>query len=287
MVGTRDLLDALRVPAVVLDEAGLVIETNGAWDEFEGFRGIAPPGSDYLAAADSTVVSTQVVGTGLRDLLSGASSSFSAVYPCPSPTEPVRYFRMRAVGIRGGCLIVHVPVSRRGLVTGPPDLDLPPDIVVAINDGIARPLLEIAEVATDPALLRVIDEARSLLARVGAGIDAGIGRWRLRQALADLRSATVSVTHRIDQAANPLIDEVSDLLARALARAGPSLAGEVGVSVHDRGPVVSALITTDAPNGDLEAALRDELGSSPNMNLFGDDFESRPALAMLFEPRVS
>ncbi|HEY5171001.1 MAG TPA: GGDEF domain-containing protein [Acidimicrobiia bacterium] len=118
--------DALPSPAVLLDSAGVIVESNESWRLFarlnDAIPGTTDVGVNYLevcsrAAADSDAAIA--VGDGLREILSGERQYFGLEYPCSSPTED-RWFQLQASGAPvddgAGAVLLHVNITARRLL---------------------------------------------------------------------------------------------------------------------------------------------------------------------------
>lgn len=114
-VAVQSLLDGLRDGTAVLDEDGVVIMVNRAWRAFAGANGGTHDGvgtsyPDVCARADPDP-DARVVRAGLRDLLEGAATGFSHVYPCHAP-DMERWFEVQAQ-LLGGHERRYAVVSHR------------------------------------------------------------------------------------------------------------------------------------------------------------------------------
>lgn len=100
----RTVLDSISAHIAVLDETGLIQETNRAWIDFacanmencpSAFQGV-----NYLdvcrAATGEEAVDAKRAGDGIRAVINGEIGEFRYDYPCHSPAE-LRWFYMRAV----------------------------------------------------------------------------------------------------------------------------------------------------------------------------------------------
>ncbi len=89
----RATLDALSSHVAILDEHGVIVEVNAAWNRFadqtcfnEGQCGV---GDNYLEscdAADSSKGAAALSG-GIRAVMAGQSDEFQLEYPCHAPNE--------------------------------------------------------------------------------------------------------------------------------------------------------------------------------------------------------
>jgi DNA-binding CsgD family transcriptional regulator len=101
------IMDSLSAQIAILDESGLILETNRSWQEFGKANGLQPPGDsvgqNYLGVCDrSGDESGELVAIGIRRVLAGELQAFNMQYPCHSPTEErwfvVRMVRLKAAG---------------------------------------------------------------------------------------------------------------------------------------------------------------------------------------------
>lgn len=116
-----DHLDAM---AAVLDESGVVVDTNEAWRLFTDLNGGSikncGTGVDYLQVCDRAAASgsddAALVAGGLRRILDGECSRFDLEYRGDSPTEG-RWFLLRAFAIAVdngvGVMVLHDDVTAR------------------------------------------------------------------------------------------------------------------------------------------------------------------------------
>ena len=118
------LLNALPAHVALLDADGVIIAVNDAWRRFADHNGLRDAnhgiGRNYLevcsSARDAGADQAQAVGAGLRAVLSGERSSYSAEYPCDSTVEQ-RSFLLTATrleaGRQTGAVVMHINVSDR------------------------------------------------------------------------------------------------------------------------------------------------------------------------------
>ena len=88
-------IDALSAQLCVLDQNGMILATNQAWNEF--IEANPPraqrvlPGANYLDVCDEVsapdAVEAKAFAAGIRSVISGDSIFYSQEYPCHSPTE--------------------------------------------------------------------------------------------------------------------------------------------------------------------------------------------------------
>ncbi len=112
------LINALSAHIAVIDNKGIIIATNRAWDQFARNNGVDRyqsygVGSNYFdiclnAAKNGDNYALQAM-IGLKDVLRGRKDEFSLEYPCHSEDEQ-RWFCLRATRItdpENGLIIVH------------------------------------------------------------------------------------------------------------------------------------------------------------------------------------
>lgn len=98
----QGIVNSLSAHVAVLDEHGLIVETNRAWQEFASENEIQGNtdsiGVNYLgiceAARDAGEQEGELVALGISKVLSGEVLEFVAQYPCHSPTKK-RWFNLR------------------------------------------------------------------------------------------------------------------------------------------------------------------------------------------------
>ncbi len=103
----RVALDSISAHVAILDETGLILETNRAWKDFGMVNGIriepSCVGLNYLETCDKASKEPfdepAVVAAGIRQVFRGEIEEFFVNYPCHSPTEE-RWFALRVVKFR-------------------------------------------------------------------------------------------------------------------------------------------------------------------------------------------
>ncbi len=98
----QGIVDSLSAHVAVLDDQGVIVETNRAWQEFASNNEIQGSndciGANYLqiceAAMEAGEQEGELVALGIRKVLSGELLEFVAQYPCHSPTKK-RWFNLR------------------------------------------------------------------------------------------------------------------------------------------------------------------------------------------------
>ncbi len=104
----RTILNSISAHVAILDQNGLIIETNRAWKQFaeENQIRMRPDtlGINYLEICDRAGTAakgeTLFAGSGIRDVISGRREEFVMDYPCHSPDKK-RWFYMRVTRAAG------------------------------------------------------------------------------------------------------------------------------------------------------------------------------------------
>jgi DNA-binding CsgD family transcriptional regulator len=104
----RTVLDSLSAHIAILDENGVILETNRAWRNFSVKGGMPADhddrGSNYLAICEGTTGSdaedAHKVAEGIRAVIAGELEEFLYDYPCHSQDGPHWYY-MRAIRMAG------------------------------------------------------------------------------------------------------------------------------------------------------------------------------------------
>jgi diguanylate cyclase (GGDEF)-like protein len=113
------ILNALPAHIALVDQQGVIVSCNQAWQKFAEVNGLLIPGYgvgiNYLEVSDKAGESSEAA-EGIRSVLSGNSRSFSIEYPCHSPTEQ-RWFLMTVTpsnhDAKNGAVITHLNISDR------------------------------------------------------------------------------------------------------------------------------------------------------------------------------
>lgn len=120
------IINSLPDHIAVLDEKGVIISVNTAWNDFAKANQCPDPncymGSNYLevckAAADGGDHSMEQVLQGINNLRTGVLSRFDYEYPCDAPATP-RWFTMTVLprnDLRQGLVIIHHNITQRKLM---------------------------------------------------------------------------------------------------------------------------------------------------------------------------
>jgi len=104
----RTVLDSLSAHIAIVDEDGIILDTNRAWRAFAVKSGMPDDydsiGENYLdvceAARGEEGEHTRAVAAGIRDVIAGKVDEFLHDYPCHSPDGPHWYY-LRAIRMSG------------------------------------------------------------------------------------------------------------------------------------------------------------------------------------------
>ncbi|HEX3133767.1 MAG TPA: response regulator, partial [Planctomycetota bacterium] len=117
------VFDSLTKQVAVLDEQGVILTVNRAWQEFAAANGaseqaISAVGLNYLEICQSAITmrgndyARRALG-GIQSVLAGEGKHFEMEYPCDSPSQS-RWFLLRAspmVGGRRGVVVSHTNIT--------------------------------------------------------------------------------------------------------------------------------------------------------------------------------
>ena len=103
----QTVVNSMSAHIAILDEHGVIIDTNRAWQEFASLNGMKQYfdgiGINYLRVCDGAKEEHEEdgisVGEGIRRVLSGDLPEFLTHYPCHSPDEK-RWYAVRVVPFR-------------------------------------------------------------------------------------------------------------------------------------------------------------------------------------------
>ncbi|HNP80356.1 MAG TPA: PAS domain S-box protein [Nitrospira sp.] len=122
---TRAVLDSLVTQVCVLDEQGVILNTNEAWKQgavctSDGAVIGAEGGQNYLDQCRREIAggsqAARVVLEGIETVLAGRQPSFSMEYSCPAPEgERDCWFHLRVARLRGagGVVLSRTDISER------------------------------------------------------------------------------------------------------------------------------------------------------------------------------
>jgi len=105
----RTVLDSLSAHIAIVDENGVILDTNRAWRNYAVGNGMAEGydsiGENYLHICDAADGEegdlARSVAAGIRDVINGRVDEFLFDYPCHSPEGP-RWYYLRAIRMSGG-----------------------------------------------------------------------------------------------------------------------------------------------------------------------------------------
>lgn len=255
LAGTVLALDVVAEHVVLLDEHGVIVHANLAWQRFGLDNGDVRTnwvGVDYVAASSEPCVAAGIadpVTDGVRDVLAGRRREFRCEYDCHAPDE-LRWFRLTAVGadLPGiAAVVTHVDItSERGAeralehhathdrTTGTANrASLEQQLSQMITEGLDASVVKVALVDRDQhgQLLPndTLRQAAQLLRELFPA-PATVGRWD---------DATLLVAQAGPDAAT--LESTTTIVEDALA----ALPGSVAADVTAR--LVSTLPEVDAP----------------------------------------
>lgn len=116
------IVDSLSAHVAVLDDQGVILETNRAWQEYgmeNGLEGdVDSVGVNYISVCESARESgepeVETVLLGIQKVLSGDLHEFVTLYPCHSPDRR-RWFNLRVLPYRSQgtkrIILVHEDVT--------------------------------------------------------------------------------------------------------------------------------------------------------------------------------
>jgi serine phosphatase RsbU (regulator of sigma subunit) len=105
----KTVLNSLSAHIAILDENGVILETNQAWREYATANAMEGPadsiGINYLELCDATTgkgaKDAKIVAAGIRAVIRGATKEFLHDYPCHGP-DGRHFYYLRAVRVAGG-----------------------------------------------------------------------------------------------------------------------------------------------------------------------------------------
>lgn len=117
----RDVLNSLSAHICVLDQNGVILKTNDAWNEFarcNSNRGVSSlgVGQNYLDVCRQAITggqsTAQIILEGVEAVVAGSEPNFTQEYACHSPDEK-RWFLMRVTPLKDtkGVVISHTDIS--------------------------------------------------------------------------------------------------------------------------------------------------------------------------------
>ncbi len=121
----KGVLDSLTAEIAVLDEHGVIVTVNAAWQNFGRDNDSPDPvdfvGANYLTACEAAIQQgdpiAYQVADGIRAVLAGSQAQFSIEYPCDAPHQP-RWFTLTVLPLhqaRPGAVVIHQNITERKL----------------------------------------------------------------------------------------------------------------------------------------------------------------------------
>ena len=115
----REIIDSLSAHIAILDQEGVILLTNRAWQEFGAANSLQDPidslGENYLSITEQSEDKTgHIIAQGIRKVISGDLQEFFTDYPCHSPTEN-RWFALRVVRLHSAAGDLQVIVSHEDI----------------------------------------------------------------------------------------------------------------------------------------------------------------------------
>jgi DNA-binding CsgD family transcriptional regulator len=115
----REIIDSLSAHIAILDQDGVILLTNRAWQEFGSANNLQGPldslGQNYLAISEQSKDETgHIIAQGIRKVIAGDLQDFFTNYPCHTPRER-RWYAMRVVRLQSAGMDVRVIVSHEDI----------------------------------------------------------------------------------------------------------------------------------------------------------------------------
>jgi len=255
-------LDAVDDHVVVVDEQGLVLHVNVAWQRFAMDNGWEDPhwiGMDYVAA--STVAGAGAEGDpvslGVRSVIDGTRDRFTVEYDCHAPDE-LRWFRLRVSTIDApgiGAVITHTDITHRRLNERALERLATRDALTglanraSVQQSVAQMLEEQREVgivvvsmedATDPGMTLpddVVARAAALLSELfpSPAVTARYGQHQLLVAIAGLREDQL-------QESREIVDVTMDTGMNAVANLRTTVSAQIATAAAASASVLDELV---------------------------------------------
>jgi DNA-binding CsgD family transcriptional regulator len=117
----QTVLDSLSAHIAILDENGVILETNQAWRDYALQNGMPSDydsrGSNYLSICDAAngmdEMDARKIAKGIRSVIKGEIEEFLHDYPCHSPLQKQWYY-MRVIRM-GTTIPVRVVISHENI----------------------------------------------------------------------------------------------------------------------------------------------------------------------------
>jgi DNA-binding CsgD family transcriptional regulator len=120
---SRTILDSLSAHIAIVDDTGVILDTNRAWRKFAAKNdmphGYDSIGENYLDICEATQgedrENAREIAAGICKVIEGSTDEFLLDYPCHSPEEP-HWFYLRAIRMTGDGP-VRVVISHEEITT--------------------------------------------------------------------------------------------------------------------------------------------------------------------------
>ena len=116
------IIDSISAHVAVLDDCGVILETNQAWQSFAATDGLSGPmhcgGKNYLAvcelASGDAADEADNIADRIRQVIDGEQDEYFTQYSCHSPEE-IRWFALRVVRIKAAgkakAIVTHEDIT--------------------------------------------------------------------------------------------------------------------------------------------------------------------------------
>lgn len=212
----KDIMDSLSAQIAILDSAGVILETNRAWQEFGAANGLHGPtdsiGQNYLEICErSGEEPGELTAIGIRKVLAGELQAFNMQYPCHSPSEE-RWFVVRVVKLKAAAA-PQVVVSHENITP-----------VVAAQEALKKKEMELSlqkKMLEDSNIaLKVLLEHReqdrthmeeNVLANVRKLIKPYLEKLSIQKLDASTRNLVAIIDSRLDEITSPFLNRLSSI----------------------------------------------------------------------------
>jgi PAS domain S-box-containing protein len=230
----RAILSSLTAHIAVLDNNGVIITTNEAWDRFARENGEehlsgTGIGVNYLEvcrrAQGKFAAEAQAALTGLQAVLDGVQNHFVLEYPCHSPAEK-RWFLMHATPLSnkpGGVVVAHINITGRKKIE-----DEKVRLFEAVSQqqvqlrALARRLTEAQEAERKRLALELHDQVGQNLTALGLNLNI------IRAELPGGMSATSAIQARLEDSL-ALVEQTTERIRDVMADLRPPVLDDYGL----------------------------------------------------------